>query len=109
MSFKRTWLDNYHQYIGFTKENGQTSFEQLPNFVLPSVYAKNEIKTVVGTAGNQTGGTKIYDINGDNLEKGFKELEKKMVKDFNGLGDYYYLELKKGGKKFYKLYKKNNI
>ena len=109
MSFKRTWLDNYSQYIGFNKENGQTTYQKLENYILPSLYATNKISNVVGTAGEQKGGMKIYEIEGGDLEKGFKELEKKMVKDFDGLGDYYYLELRKGNKNFYKIYKKNNI
>ena len=109
MSFQRSWLDNYSQYIGFNKVDGQTTFQKLPNFVLPSLYASNKISNIVGTAGEQQGGVKIYEIEGGDLEKGFQELEKKMVKDFKGLGDYYYLELRRGNKNFYKIYKKNNI
>jgi len=109
-NFKKSWLDNYYPAIGVTQEMNETKYVPLQNLVLPSLYATNKIKNIVGTAGTtQMGGTKHFMVKKRNINDAFIDLEKKMEKNFKGLGDFYLLELKNGKNKFFKIYKKKNI
>ena len=106
MDYKSTWLKNYYPAYGFVNDNGQIGYLKLNNTVLPSVYGQTTIST---TMSDQRGGVKSYEIDGKDLDRAFKKLGDKMLKDFKGLGDEYHLSLMDGSKNYNLIYRKKNV